>query len=785
VALYTFGGNASAVLTTTTGDVVPDYPVLVRAAGTGAAITALYEEDGITPIAQLRSNPADSDTPGAVRTFKVDGFLAIQYEYNGPSGQPVRIYEVAREAATSALEGLASKLDKTGGTVTGDLNVTGTVDAQELLVNGAPLEAGADWTEAGIYLPPAPGSAGIQSALDAARDAGGGWVIVPAGVWLINDTLRIYRHTRLTLLPGAELRENAPVTMLLNGDADQTFGGYTGHGDILIEGGVWNMRGTTEGLTGNRMCISIGHARGITIRDIEVRDVSGFHGIELNSTKNAVVENCKFLGYVDNTTDQSRSFSEAIQLDLAKSSGAFGGFGPYDQTVCEDITIRGCYVGASGTAGTTAWPRGVGSHSATVGTTHRRIRITDNTFEGLLQYGIVAYAYDDCVIAGNTMKGCGAGIRCRVIISADAADSTNLDGVQTNASQAMKNLAITGNTITVGGSNDDAILLYGETTGHIVGAAITGNTIDTVGGAENGIRIQYADQYTVSGNTLRAVGGTAISQEQNTGGTIVGNRIYQPTGAGISADTCTDMTIDSNAIREAGGNGLWALGGSDIRMRDNSVQGASRAASGSYGIRISSSTAGILIAGNRVRNMATGTNPTYALSITNTCSGVRRYGNDLTGAGTSGQVDDQSASPVLSPYDSGTGTITQVKKPADTDRNSTITPAADPDLTQPVAANATYDVECVAVWSNGGGGFRATWAVPSGTSMTWTDNDGVGQTSPSGVVTFSATTGTTLKGTLTTGSTAGSISLSWAQNTSNAGTTSLRAGCSLKLTRTA
>ncbi|MDX2863370.1 right-handed parallel beta-helix repeat-containing protein, partial [Streptomyces scabiei] len=90
---YTYGGNPSAVLTTVTGDVVPDYPLIVRAAGTGAVITALFEEDGTTPIAQLRTNDAASDTPGAIRTFKVEGFGAIQYEYNGPSGQPVLWYE--------------------------------------------------------------------------------------------------------------------------------------------------------------------------------------------------------------------------------------------------------------------------------------------------------------------------------------------------------------------------------------------------------------------------------------------------------------------------------------------------------------------------------------------------------------------------------------------------------------------------------------------------------------------------------------------------------------------
>lgn len=784
MALYTFGGNPAAVLTTKTGDVVPDYPLIVRAAGTGAIITALYEDDGTTPIAQLRTNPATSDAPGAIRPFKVEGFGAIEYEYNGPSGQPVRWYEVGREVATSALEGLNSKLDKTGGTITGHLtinanvDVNGTLDVDELLVDGAPLPTGADFTSAGMYVPIALTGTAVQGALNAARDAGGGWVVVRPGLYLIDATLRIYGNTRLTLLPGTEFRRNVAGTMVLNGDAAQNLPGYTGHGNLIIEGGLWNMRGTTAGLTASAMCISIGHARNVTIRDLEVRDLPGYHAIELNSTKDAVVDNCRFRGYID---PGSRNFSEAIQIDLAKSSGVFGGFGPYDNTVCQDIKVRGCYFGASGTAGTTAWPRGVGSHSATVGTRHKGIRITDNTFEGCLQYAIVDYAYDDTVIADNTIYGCGAGIRIRSIISADAADSTDLSGTVTNASQTMSTVAITGNTITGGGSYDDAILLYGETTGRIVGATVTGNVIATVGSPENGIRVQFADQYTITGNTIRAVGGTGISQEQVSGGIVTGNRVYQPSASGISCDTGTGMQISGNTIREAGVNGIHILGGSDVQVQNNNIKGASRNAAGSWGIRCSTSADGPLLTGNKVRKFGSGNEIAAGIGITSTCTNVRRWANDLSDTG----IDDQSVSPVTSPFDSGAGAITHVQKAADTSRASTVTAAADPHLTLTLAANAVYDVECVAVWSTGGGGLRATWTVPSGATMTWTDNDGVGVTSAAGVVTFSGTTGTTFKGTLTTAGTAGSITLQWAQSTSNAAATILRAGSALKLTRLA
>lgn len=100
--LYTYGGTPADVLTDTAGNIVPDYPVIVRAAGTGQQITALYEMDG-TPIGELRSNPAGADQPGAIRPFRIDGVTEIEYEYNGTSGNPVRWYQAGREVAQEAL----------------------------------------------------------------------------------------------------------------------------------------------------------------------------------------------------------------------------------------------------------------------------------------------------------------------------------------------------------------------------------------------------------------------------------------------------------------------------------------------------------------------------------------------------------------------------------------------------------------------------------------------------------------------------------------------------------
>lgn len=101
--LYTYGGSAADVLTNLAGDVVPDYPVLVRVANSGELVTALYEADGTTPIGQLRSNNSSSTAPGAIRQWMCE-WPQIEYEYNATGGRIVRWYATGREVATEALQ---------------------------------------------------------------------------------------------------------------------------------------------------------------------------------------------------------------------------------------------------------------------------------------------------------------------------------------------------------------------------------------------------------------------------------------------------------------------------------------------------------------------------------------------------------------------------------------------------------------------------------------------------------------------------------------------------------
>jgi hypothetical protein len=648
--LHTFGGNPSAVLATTTGDVVPDYAVAVRVAGTGAPVTALFEEDGTTPIATLRSNPVGSDAPGAIRVFKVEGIPAIEYEFNGPSGDPVRWYEPSREAVTAALEGLNSKLDKAGGAITGDLDVAGILDVGTLLVGGEPLDFSAGFTTAGIHLPTAVTGAGIQAALNAAAAANGGWVVVPPGTYDASSLpLRIYRNTRLTLCDGAVIRRAGTGTMLLNGDASQTFGGYTGHGNIIIEGGTWDARATTYPTSA--MCISIGHAENVTIRDTLIKDVCGYHGIEINAVNNGRIINVRGLGYLD---PGGRDFSEFIQPDLAKGSAYFGGFGPYDDTPCIDIVIEDCHVGPSGTAGTTSWPRAVGSHSASPDKPHTGIVIRDLYCDGLTQWAVGGYTWQDSRVSGLTLKDCGAGVRMRTLDSSSAAHRTPAGAGSPSiaGSQPLRNIVVEDVVMYGGGTYEAAVRIEGEDTGYVQGLDVDGITVRDVGGSA--VRLVDVEDYNVDHITARGCGATGVSTLGTRRGRIIAH-VNGATGAGITVDsrstpaaTATDVTVARSSITGTTANGIHIWDGADVVVDDCDIYALT-----GFGVQVSTNTVRPLL-----RNVRTRDTTLAGCNITSTITGLKRYGN------TFGAVADASSGADTSPFDSGFGGLENALRPS-------------------------------------------------------------------------------------------------------------------------
>jgi parallel beta-helix repeat protein len=668
VALYTFGGTPADVLTTATGDVVPDYPLIVRRAGTGERITALYEADGTTPIAELRSNPASHAQPGAIRPFKIADVTEIEFEYLGPDGQPVRWYQAAREVAAEALAKASGALPTTGGTLTGKVQTSGqagsdVVDASFVagdafdryrrLVSGeeawGPGDAARDvrWfrsgaktmTLTGTLLPEAVSLAGsrvfnvigavgdgvaddravIQAALDAARDAGGGTVLIPPGrTYGVGTFLVAYDHTTI-VARGATLKAiGTGAGLLRNFLSSESFSGYSGHSHITVIGGVWDGNasdGSTGTVTATTNVLGWVHASDITVRDATIRNVSSAHACEFNSINGGRVINCRFEGYRDNSGTNTRQFSEAVQIDLAKSGSS--SIGAFDNTPSKNIVVLGCYFGPSSRLG--AHGRAVGSHTLAAGVTYDNIQIIGNRVDGALQEGIHAFGWKRAVIADNIITGTGkAGIL-----------ATMTDPATTSV--APHGLSVTGNIVESAG-DDSGIRAIAYAAYKYPGVNIANNVVRSVTG--NGIHAEHCDRPNITGNRVESTSSTGIYAHYSDGATLAGNTCRSAGSNALNVSGTVGASLTGNLVDGTSSNfGIFIGQGSDgsTNSRDALIVGNQITAPASSGIRLSTNATGCLVTGNKVRK--DGGAATSALSMAASATGCSVLSNDFSGNG--------------------------------------------------------------------------------------------------------------------------------------------------------
>lgn len=248
-------------------------------------------------------------------------------------------------------------------------------------------------------------SEAIQKGLNKAKTEGKVEILIPAGNYEINETLLIYENTKIVMEEDTVLVRKHPGSFMSNGKAGDQFTGYKGNGNIIIEGGTLdgNVHDAEYGAYGYGG-IAFAHAEKIEIRNLTIKDIVFSHAIEMNSSRNVLIENCQFLGYLDPTTDESRSKSEAIQLDFSSKNG-FPHFGDWDGTPSRTVVIKNNYFGDSDTKGMATWPVGVGSHSGNNQEWNENITITGNTFKGMTYTGISAYNWNHVEIRDNTFSG--------------------------------------------------------------------------------------------------------------------------------------------------------------------------------------------------------------------------------------------------------------------------------------------------------------------------------------------------------------------------------------------
>lgn len=218
----------------------------------------------------------------------------------------------------------------------------------------------------------------LQACIDKLKD--GGTVYFPDGTYLISHALIFYSYQHLKFSDDAVVLRNdksEPLTRyLLASYSEPEWGEYEGTHDVVISGGVFD---GNEKLDEKTTLVNTVHCSNITIENCKFRHCAHWHCIEINSTENAVVQNCVFDGPTYTVVDD-RLYNEQIQLDMSRE----GSYGPVyncdgtlidfksDDTVCRNIVIRNNIFKCDG------FP-GIGHHGDI---DHHNILIENNIFDG-------------------------------------------------------------------------------------------------------------------------------------------------------------------------------------------------------------------------------------------------------------------------------------------------------------------------------------------------------------------------------------------------------------------
>ena len=484
---------------------------------------------------------------------------------------------------------------------------------------------------------------GIQELFNLAATYDGVKIVFPAGQYTLESPLFISENTHLVCSVGAKFTKQHNGPMLLNLKSTDSMTAYNGNGNITIKSGVWDAN--FPAYTGGSSFV-LAHAKNILIEETEFHNISGGHAIELNAIQNAIVNKCGFLGFDDE--GGARSYSEAVQIDLAKDASAFPwGGSVFDHTPCKDIWVTNCRFGASETLG--SWGRAVGSHSATIGKQHKNITIDNNVVEGTLEWAFRAYNWQQYSITNNKIFNCGRGINVRTAIT--GVDTQNSSGVASE-SEICEGGIISNNTIEGGLTSGRGIEIYGEegTTGKNKGIAVIGNTIIAPDTTFDGINITYSDSISLIGNYVNGVNSDGILIKSISNYiTVIGNIIASVEGYGIQiVGGSSNMNVNGNNINRVGKSGIYASEAStrNISIANNNIVGVNGlvlAGTDANHIRLTGGVDRAMVLGNVFTN-APGYTTTHAIYVTNGCTNVGAGDNMAIGmtiynAAVNGTVD--------------------------------------------------------------------------------------------------------------------------------------------------
>lgn len=471
----------------------------------------------------------------------------------------------------------------------------------------------------------------------------------PPGIYALESELHIKRNTYILAHPNAVFLRKHDDDILTNyvplGGGDDIYGGYTGHGNITIMGGIWDANAGAYPNVGTG--IGLAHADNIIIRDLTIKDIPVGHALELTGCSNILVEHNRFLGY--NVATSGNTYSEAIQIEGAFPPAETGYTYGYktDYTPTINVIVRDNYFGPSDTF--PAHPCGVGSHGARYGVFYDNIKIVDNHFVGQSYWAVRPFKFRRCLVDGNTIES-GAGGGIYVVTPSSGLSIEDSSGV-TQVPEPLEHFVITGNHIR--NMTGDGIQFEGTDVGaaaYIYEVVITGNTLKDISG--KGMDLSFIRDFTMGGNTLNNVTGNMIETDNIQRGAYFGNQLFNGGANGFFLLKTMHINLANNVLDTIKQHGINVSGDvQTLSIKDNRLTDASQMTTNTYdGILISTGASNIHIVGNIMKGWSAN-KMRYALNIQTGVTGVVRYGNDLRVSAGTANLNDLSTGPITSSAD--------------------------------------------------------------------------------------------------------------------------------------
>lgn len=244
----------------------------------------------------------------------------------------------------------------------------------------------------------------IQKAL-ASNDNEDLKVILKPGEYTIRNLIKVFDNTELVAEGATITQKKKGKGLLINARYEGSKYGepnaaYNSCKNITIDGGTWigqTAPSTAKELKDNGCYVGYSnfmflHGKNITIKNLTIKNNYNGHLIEFGGIKDGSILNCNLAA--KDSTYSGEPDNEAIQLDNTYEYDNSPVGAPYDDTPCQNITIKDCKIKFARGIGTN--PRGDSAYSDII--------IKNNTIIATKSEGVNLYDCESARIVNNKIK---------------------------------------------------------------------------------------------------------------------------------------------------------------------------------------------------------------------------------------------------------------------------------------------------------------------------------------------------------------------------------------------